>query len=209
VAGVVEDVILREAFWPDASAIAFRLGAPPVAGDACYVVRAQAGRGPAVAAALGAALGPAAPDRLVAVTSYAAATPHLQRVVQGLLGLFASVALTVAAIALCGALAVSSFVVAERRRQVGTRRALGATRADVLRHFLVESAITAALGVGLGLLLSLGLLLAMKRVLPGLAVSGAELGGAACALWLAATLAAALPARGAARVPPSLASRGG
>ncbi|MBL8201076.1 MAG: ABC transporter permease [Chromatiales bacterium] len=43
--------------------------------------------------------------------------------------------------------------VSERRREIGVRRAVGATRADVLRQFLVEAALISALGGIVGVLL--------------------------------------------------------
>src|SRR6185436_5165104 len=46
--------------------------------------------------------------------------------------------------------------VSERRREIGVRRAVGATRADILRQFLVEAALISALGGVLGVLLGVG-----------------------------------------------------
>jgi len=43
--------------------------------------------------------------------------------------------------------------VSERRREIGVRRAVGATRGDVLRQFLVEAALISALGGVVGVLL--------------------------------------------------------
>ncbi len=43
--------------------------------------------------------------------------------------------------------------VSERRREIGVRRAVGATRGDVLRQFLVEAALIATLGGAAGVLL--------------------------------------------------------
>src|SRR6185436_4819096 len=60
-----------------------------------------------------------------------------------------------------GLIGITSFSVAERRRQIGTRRALGATRGAILRHFLLENwivtTIGAALGLGLAVALNVGL----------------------------------------------------
>jgi putative ABC transport system permease protein len=114
----------------------------------------------------------------------------------------------VGVVALLGALAVSSFLVNERTRQIGIRRALGATRQDVIRYFLVENSIATALGEGLGLLCTLGLFMTMKRVFPELALGWHFLAITGVLLWLNTTLGAMIPAHRAADVPPSVASRG-
>ena len=47
--------------------------------------------------------------------------------------------------------------VAERTREIGIRKALGARRLDILRQFLVESAVLATLGAAMGIAIGLGL----------------------------------------------------
>lgn len=58
--------------------------------------------------------------------------------------------------------------VAERRREIGVRRALGATRRDVLRQFLAESAVIACLGgiVGVVAGVAIATVVATQRELP-------------------------------------------
>lgn len=54
----------------------------------------------------------------------------------------------------CGIAGLSSFWVGQRRRQIGVRRALGATRRDIVRYFLIENALISASGVFVGILLT-------------------------------------------------------
>jgi putative ABC transport system permease protein len=58
--------------------------------------------------------------------------------------------------------------VAERRREIGVRRALGATQRDVLRQFLAESAVIACLGGIVGVLagVAIAAVVAAQRDLP-------------------------------------------
>jgi putative ABC transport system permease protein len=58
--------------------------------------------------------------------------------------------------------------VAERRREIGVRRALGATQRDVLRQFLAESAVIACLGgiVGVAAGVAIAAVVAAQRDLP-------------------------------------------
>src|SRR6185295_3073086 len=46
-----------------------------------------------------------------------------------------------------GIVGITSFSVAERRRKIGTRRALGATKWEVVRHFLVENWVVTSIGI--------------------------------------------------------------
>ena len=106
-----------------------------------------------------------------------------------------------------GVMGLTSFSVAERTRQIGTRRALGAHRGDILRHFLFENWITTTVGIvlGIGLAITLNLTLLREidgpRITPGLLVVGALL------LWLAGLLATLWPALRGARVAPAEATR--
>jgi putative ABC transport system permease protein len=209
VVAVVGDVMLRDPYFSDLHTIAIRLSRPPTPGVASYLVRAHAGRRAAAAAALATALGPGGPDRVVAITPYAMVGSRFRSAADGLQKLFAIVGLTVAAIALIGALAGSSFIVAARRRDVGVRRALGARRRDILRYFLVEASLMAALGVGLGVTVTGGLLWAMHGLFYELPIKTEHFVVVAVVLWANAIGAAWLPARRAAQIPPSMASQGG
>lgn len=71
----------------------------------------------------------------------------------GLLLGMGSVALLVGGIGVANTMVIT---VLERRREIGLRRALGATRAHVRRQFLAEAVLLASYGGGLGLVLGVG-----------------------------------------------------
>ena len=73
-----------------------------------------------------------------------------QRLNFTLLSLFAVVALTLAVIGLYGVLA---YAVTQRRREIGVRRAVGATQRDILGQFIAESVMQCVAGgiAGIGL----------------------------------------------------------
>ena len=59
------------------------------------------------------------------------------------------------AITALGVVGLASFNVNQRRKQIGTRRALGATRFNIIRYFLVENVLITSGGIALGLVLSI------------------------------------------------------
>ena len=106
-----------------------------------------------------------------------------------------------------GVLGLASFWVQQRTKQIGIRRALGATRGNILRYFQVENFMLSSAGIVLGLLLAYGLNLLLMHYyeLPRLPL--AYLPVAALLLWLLGQLAVLGPARRAASIPPAVATR--
>jgi putative ABC transport system permease protein len=106
-----------------------------------------------------------------------------------------------------GIVGLASFWVQQRRKQIGIRRAIGATRRDILHYFQTENLLIVSGGIVLGMLLAFGLnLLLMKYYeLPRLPLAYLPIG--ALALWLLGQLAVLGPALRAAAVPPVVATR--
>jgi putative ABC transport system permease protein len=124
-----------------------------------------------------------------------------------LLGIFGTLALSLAAVGIFG---VASYGVAQRRREIGIRSAIGARTRDVLQVVLAETARAVAIGGVIGIALSLGLGRLLTNQLYG--VSGADPVTfllVPLVLALVATVAALVPAFRAARVPPLVALRAG
>ena len=81
--------------------------------------------------------------------------------------LFTKLIVGVAAISLLvggiGILAVMLISVKERTKEIGIRRAVGATRSDIVRQFLYESLIIGFLGGGIGIVFGVGLTLGLTH----------------------------------------------
>jgi putative ABC transport system permease protein len=121
------------------------------------------------------------------------------------LGTFAILALALAAVGLYG---VVSYSVAQRRRELGIRAAIGAGRFDLVRLVLGEGLGVTVVGVGIGLLLSTWLTQFMRTILFGVTpLDGLTFAAAPLVLIAAATLACARPAFRAASTDPALALR--
>ena len=118
-------------------------------------------------------------------------------------------AVTALMIAVCclGMFGLTAFNVNSRIRQIGVRRAVGARKRDIISHFVAESALILGAGAVLGsvLALALGQWLSDHYGEPRLDLTYVL--ASIAALWVVGQLAAWQPARRAASVPPSVATR--
>lgn len=106
-----------------------------------------------------------------------------------------------------GIVGLASFWVQQRSRQIGIRRALGATRGQIVRYFQAENFLLATFGIALGMLVAYGIngLLMERYELARLPARYLPLG--AISLWALGQLAVLGPALRAASVPPAVATR--
>lgn len=106
-----------------------------------------------------------------------------------------------------GIVGLASFWVQQRRKQIGIRRAIGATRRDILEYFQTENFLIVSGGIVIGMVLAFGLNLALMKIyeLPRLPLYYLPVG--AISLWLLGQLAVLGPALRAAAVPPVVATR--
>ena len=122
-----------------------------------------------------------------------------------LLGVFAAVALTLAAVGIYG---VMSYSVSRRTQEIGIRISLGAGPAEVLRMVVRQGMVQALAGAAAGIVVALLLSRLMAKMLYGVRPSDPiTFGGVAIILGLVALLATCVPARKATRIEPMLALR--
>jgi putative ABC transport system permease protein len=110
-----------------------------------------------------------------------------------------------------GIVGVTSFSVTQRTRQIGTRRALGARRQDILRYFLAENFLVTSVGLALGAVLSYVLSYGLGNLLSDSAGSTRLewplLAMGMVLLWLVGLGATLVPALRGTQVPPVVATR--
>jgi putative ABC transport system permease protein len=106
-----------------------------------------------------------------------------------------------------GIVGLTSFWVQQRRRQIGIRRAVGATRGHILSYFRTENFLLSTVGVLIGVMLAFGINLYLMQHYEMDRMPWYYLPGSAVALWLLGQLAVLGPALRAAAVPPVVATR--
>ena len=111
------------------------------------------------------------------------------------------------AITALGVTGLASFWVQQRTKQIGIRRALGATRRDILRYFQLENFLIVGAGVLLGTLLAFALNQWLMRRFELDHLDSPMVITGAIAVWLLGQLAVLGPALRAAAVPPIVATR--
>ena len=135
------------------------------------------------------------------MSAIAEASAAVSRLAMRLLAGFAVIALLLAAVGIYGVL---SYSVRRRTRELGTRLALGASRADIVRLVMRQAGVIAGIGLVIGIATGLAAARALSSLLYGVPPwDPVALAGAGLVLTMTALAASYLPARRAARVDPA------
>jgi putative ABC transport system permease protein len=176
--------------------------------DQSYVIRTRPQDREAVLRAAVAALKKADPERVVTKQrTYDELREKFFANDRAMAGILVGVIVALLTVTALGIVGLASFWVGQRRRTIGVRRALGATRANILHYFQTENLVLATIGIALGMVLAYGvnLFLMLHYELPRLPAVYFPVG--AIVLWLIGQIAVLGPAMRAAAVPPVVATR--
>jgi len=126
---------------------------------------------------------------------------------RGMAVLLATVVVMMIIVTGVGIVGLASFAVRQRTKQIGTRRASGARKRDIVRYFMVENWMVTTIGVSIGAFLTLGInywlvtSFELERLDPVYVPAGI------LALWGLGLLAVLGPARRASNISPAVATR--
>lgn len=148
------------------------------------------------------------PDRLIRkvkpLSEYLEHSYAMDRAMSIVLGVVVFLLIVVAGL---GIISLATFNVNRRIKQIGTRRALGATRSDILNYFLLENWIITTIGIVLGSMLGItfNYWLISSFELPRL--DWYFVLGGILTVWVLGLLSVYTPARSASMVSPAIATR--
>lgn len=191
---VAEDVMLQPGFAPSPQ-------------FARYLVRTAPGAAAGVAAAIPDLLLANEPERLVRIKPMTETKADTYGFTRAMVQTLGAVAVLLVAVTALGIVGLTAFSVTERTRQIGTRRALGATRGAILQHFLIENWLLTTVGLALGIVLAYALDLMLRETTGAARLDLTVLLQGMVGLWLAGLVAALVPALRSTRVPPVVATR--
>jgi putative ABC transport system permease protein len=207
VVGVIGHMLGAWVDWDDLDHVALHPRIPD--GPAVrYVVRAEPGERDALMLEVEKKLSEANFSRAINwVRTHQYFTDDSYRADSRMVALLSVMIVLMIAVTALGIVGLASFHVNTRRKQIGTRRAVGARRVDIIRYFMLENWLLTTAGVFLGAILAfafgqwLSSAYSLPRLEPMYVASGIVL------LWILGQLAVYVPARRAASIPPAIATR--
>jgi putative ABC transport system permease protein len=207
VIGVMDNMLGAWVGWDKLTQVMLlpRIHAGP---QARYVVRTEPGRRDALMAEIEQKLSAASPDRAITfVRSHTQIKERSYRADSRMVAFLSVLIVLMISVTALGIVGLASFLVNVRRKQIGTRRAVGARRVDIIRYFMLENWLLTTGGVVAGTVLAFafGQWLSSAYSLPRL--PPLYVAGGVVVLWILGQLAAFLPARRAAAIPPAIATR--
>jgi len=197
--------------WADSSTIENATLIPafmPSGNFTRYLVRAEAGRRDEVMKMVEQKLAEANPSRIIGrVRSFEQVRHEAYSEDRAMAIILGAVIVALLGVTALGIVGMASFWVAQRTRQIGTRRALGATKFDILRYFQTENFIITSLGLVVGGILAYAFSLWLMHAYQSPRLPWYYVPVGFVCLWMLGQLAVLGPALRASRVPPAVATR--
>jgi putative ABC transport system permease protein len=174
-----------------------------------YMVRVQPGHLNAVMKAAEQKLMQLQGNRILQSQSMPDVRADAYRGDHGLIVLLTCICVALLIVTAFGIIGLTSYWVAQRRQQIGIRRALGATRQAIVRYFQTENFMIAAAGAAAGIAFAIALNFWMVRSFEMVRMDNTRAIVGAFIIMVLGQFAVLWPALRAAAIPPALATRGG
>jgi putative ABC transport system permease protein len=181
----------------------------PVGDFSLYMVRAAPGRLNEVMKAAELRMFDIDGNRIVHAKSMAQVRSDAYRGDRGLVSLLAAICAALLLVTAFGIVGLTSYWVAQRRQQIGIRRAVGATRGAIVKYFQTENLLIAGAGTAAGIAFAIALNLWMVHSFEMVRMDNSRALLGAAIMLLLGQGAVLWPALRAASIPPALATRGG
>jgi putative ABC transport system permease protein len=207
IVGVIERM---HCSWPTsevAERVALFPGRPSGSRRVRYLVRAEPGMVDALYTTLEKELLRLNDGRLVEVKTLREIKANTYHELTALNQILGGLSVLLVIVTSLGIIGVTAFSVAQRTREIGTRRALGATRMAILRYFLVENWVMTSVGLAAGVGLTYLLNFALAHWAEGTRIGLPTVGSGMLLLWGVGLIAALAPAVRGTAVPPVTATR--
>lgn len=207
VIGVMENMLGAWVGWDKLTQVMLTPRIPP-GPLARYVVRTEPGQRDALMTQIEQKLSGSNPHRAISyVRSHTQIKEKSYRADSRMVAFLSVLIGLMVSVTALGIVGLASFHVNVRRKQIGTRRAVGARRIDIIRYFMLENWLLTTGGVVAGSVLAFafGQWLSSAYSLPRL--PPIYVVGGVIVLWVLGQVAAFLPARRAAAIPPAIATR--
>ena len=173
-----------------------------------YIVRTEPGKVDEVISMLEEQLPASNPARMIRrIRPYTEIVERSYRSDHSMTILLMSTVFLLVSITSLGIIGLASFSVRQRTKQIGTRRAIGATRRDIIEYFMVENLLVTSIGIALGAVMAVlfNIWLVDTYALAKLDLLYIPIG--VVSLWILGQLAVLMPAIKASGIAPAIATR--
>ena len=178
------------------------------ANDTSYFVRTEPGRRDALMPEAEALLAGREPDRIIQnMLTMEQVRENATDGNRALVNILGFTVIVLVAITTLGVAGLTSFNVTRRYKQIGTRRALGASRGAILRYFLAENLLFTLIGVGVGAAIAIAINILLVNMFGVPRFSLVWMPVSMAVLVAISLLAVLFPAMRAGQVPPAVATR--
>jgi len=176
--------------------------------NARYFVRAEKGYLPQLMADIPAVLASSNKQRVIRnINTVAQARDSIYATDKAIIWILLLITLVLTLVTAMGITGLASFNVNKRRKQIGTRRALGASRGNIVGYFMLENLLLSGIGVIIGAGLTLGLNIQLLALYELPVMSWHYIPAGMAMLIVLGQLAVLWPATRASLISPALASR--